>query len=772
MGVSDHDGVQLSSFIYSKTQPHTWTRTFRLYPEIWYHLCHTVHDDDVDIHTVYWQGEKFTSGPVEGTPGLPLNGTLIIGQEQDLLARGFDKYQVLHGDYAQLNVWDRALNTSEVADLANCRTPGRGNIFNMDTANWEVFGDVQETLVDLQYFCRSEPFYDILPEERSFRPTQELCELLNTTMPVPQSHEDSTSILQELAPFLNVCSAGSTWKVWLGISDELQEGVYLNVNTGRPITFQDFFPPYPIGGKLNSCVILMEDGTWVDNKCQLQRCGACYFEREDFLYLRGLCFEEERRAHFRMSGYFAGRPVLRGYFSMSVIWDSSQNRWLLYDTDKNSTLATSESQDVAGYPLGVKTWIAAAPLCGTPVGSQLNLSFSSCSKEQYMCNSGSCISHEKRCNLRYDCNDGSDENDCGAVKTGSGYQQHVPPRGPNDTNLIVISTVNITRITHVDNIRMTIGVEFTMSLTWRDDRLTFRNLNPRMETTITKADLGLIWRPQYQISPLEGGQVSLLDDFAEVPSANRAIIPDFNIVNRELGYPGDSHDIITTERYTAVLTCDFDLYIYPFDIQVCSINVDMPREYDGSVEFSKECWRASFTGSEDLSQYKVKNIAIDPRSGKDKMTVNFELHRLQGVILLSTFVPSVMLLMVSWATLFIRMELLNVRAVMSLTALLVLYTLFTNLSRTMPNTSAIKLIDVWFFFIIMLIFLNIMVHIFIERIAYFLPNGLIHGTKFGNLAQIGLDKTTEKVISVIRFYFVPAAFFTFNIIFWALIFTY
>ncbi|XP_042204130.1 uncharacterized protein LOC121853820 [Homarus americanus] len=714
----------------------------------------------------------FVSGPVEGTPGLPLNGTLIIGQEQDLLARGFDKYQVLHGDIAQLNVWDRALNASEVAGLATCHTPGLGNIFNMDTAKWEVIGNIQETLVDLQYFCSSDPFYIILPEERSFHATQELCELLNTTMPVPQSHEDSTSILQEITPFLNVCSAGSTWKVWLGISDELQEGVYINVNTGRPITFHDFLPPYPFGGQLNNCVMLIVDGTWVDNKCQLQRCGACYFEREDFLYLRGLCFEEEIRAHFRMSGYFAGRPVLRGYFSMSVIWDSSQNLWLLYDTDKNSTLVTSEHSDTNGYPLGIKTWVSAVPLCDSPKGSQLELSFSSCSNEHYMCNSGSCISHEKRCNLRYDCTDGSDENGCGAVKTGSGYQQHVPPRGPNDTNLIVTPSVNITRITHVDNIRMTIGVEFLISLTWRDDRLTFRNLKPRKETIIPKADLKHIWRPQYRVTPLEGSQVRLLNDFAVVPSANNATIPDFNTVNRDLGYPGADNDIVSSEKYTAVLTCNFDLYVYPFDIQVCSINIDIAREYEETVVFSVEKRRAFFTGSEDLSQYKVKNIAIDPRSGKNKMTVNFELHRLQGVIWLSTFVPSVMLLMVSWATLFIRMELLNVRAVMSLTTLLVLYTLTTNLSRTMPNTAAIKLIDVWFFFIILLIFVNIMVHIFIEHIVYIFPNRLIYDFEFEGRSKTYSDKAAEKVISLIRFWFVPVVFLTFNIIFWILVFTY
>ncbi|KAG7156282.1 Gamma-aminobutyric acid receptor subunit beta-like 9, partial [Homarus americanus] len=562
----------------------------------------------------------------------------------------------------------------------------------------------------------------ILPEERPYHSTQELCDLFNTTMPVPGSVEETTPILKEFTPFVNVCNSGSTWKLWLGITDELLEGVFFNVYTKRPITFHHFLPPYPIGGLLNNCVILMLDGSWVDFRCKLKRCGVCYFERKEFLYLRGLCFDENRRSHFRLSGYYDGRPVLRGFYSMFVIWDNSLNNWLLHDIDKNVTLARSELTDIDGYPLGVETWIAVEPLCGAPSGGQMKLSFSSCSDEQFMCTSGSCIPQKYRCNLRYDCKDGSDEDNCGIVEVGHGYRRHLPPRGPNDTTLIITPSITVARITNVDDMRMTISAEFLISLMWKDDRLTFKHLHSDKETTITKADLDLIWRPQYQITPLEGGQVSLLDDFAEVISANNATMPNFNTVNRDVGYPGASNAMISSERYTAILTCDFDLYVYPFDIQVCSINIGLPREYEGTVEFPEEVREAYFTGTEDLSQYKVKNIAFSPQSQPNRIVINFELHRRQGVVLLSTFVPSVLLLMVSWATLFVRMEFLNVRAVMSLTTLLVLYTLFTNLSLSMPNTAAIKLIDVWFFFIILLIFLNIMVHIFIEHIVFVCPN--------------------------------------------------
>lgn len=38
--------------------------------------------------------QEFVSGKLAGVPGAPLNGSLVIGQEQDRFGGHFDKYQV------------------------------------------------------------------------------------------------------------------------------------------------------------------------------------------------------------------------------------------------------------------------------------------------------------------------------------------------------------------------------------------------------------------------------------------------------------------------------------------------------------------------------------------------------------------------------------------------------------------------------------------------------------------------------------------------------
>lgn len=53
---------------------------------------------------------------------------------------------------------------------------------------------------------------------------------------------------------------------------------------------------------------------------------------------------------------------------------------------------------------------------------------------------------------------------------------------------------------------------------------------------------------------------------------------------------------------------------------------------------------------------------------------------------------------------------------MSLTTLLVLYTLFSQTSSSLPKTSYIKMIDIWFFLDIAILFVIIILHIIIERV--------------------------------------------------------
>ncbi|ROT79977.1 mannose-binding protein C-like [Penaeus vannamei] len=488
----------------------------------------------------------FVRGPVEGQPGVPLNGSLVLGQEQDSLGGGFDKYQVLHGDIVQVNVWDSHLAEADVKEMAACRFLASETSSAQTPLMWklsetsskvlwvwtssavhlppsspkirasrliskspicEVIAVIllndSKTIIDLirtargqntrnldkelksgsscsfaqeltALSLRTSPHYVILPEERTFDATRTLCRLLNASMTVFSSSSENQNFLEEFAPFADVCSPGTTWKLWLGITDAQEDGVWVDVETQEPITYTNFKMPYPIGGSHLECVLMLMDGSWADVRCKASKCGVCSLDRDSPRSLDS-----------------PGRPELSP---------------------------------------GQNEWVAVEPVCGVPKGSAFNLSLSSCPESQFICNSGDCIDHSYRCNLRYDCIDGSDEDNCNIVFVGSGYRQHLPPRGTNDSTLRLTPKITITRITEVDDLHMAISLEFFVSLTWRDERLSFRQLDPERETSIPASDAAQMWIPDYQLLNLEAGQAKELEKTVTVTTADNATLPHFNSI--------------------------------------------------------------------------------------------------------------------------------------------------------------------------------------------------------------------------------------------------
>lgn len=113
----------------------------------------------------------------------------------------------------------------------------------------------------------------------------------------------------------------------------------------------------------------------------------------------------------------------------------------------------------------------------------------------------------------------------------------------------------------------------------------------------------------------------------------------------------------------------------------------------------------------------------------------------------------------------------------SLTTLLVLYTLFSNTSDALPTTAYVKLIDVWFFFCIFLLFFIIVVHTVVEHMV-----NLSENLKFTQVLPYDPRRTTEKsvrpsspeaekLLFVCRYIVVPGIIFLFNVIYWGLVFS-
>lgn len=67
-------------------------------------------------------------------------GTLILGQEQDVVGGGFDSTQALVGELSQVGMWDRVLSPTQVASLSRCGRIGQGGVAVWTESQIEVHG--------------------------------------------------------------------------------------------------------------------------------------------------------------------------------------------------------------------------------------------------------------------------------------------------------------------------------------------------------------------------------------------------------------------------------------------------------------------------------------------------------------------------------------------------------------------------------------------------------------------------------------------------------
>lgn len=103
----------------------------------------------------------------------------------------------------------------------------------------------------------------------------------------------------------------------------------------------------------------------------------------------------------------------------------------------------------------------------------------------------------------------------------------------------------------------------------------------------------------------------------------------------------------------------------------------------------------------------------------------------------------------------------------SLTTLLVLYTLFSNTSDALPVTAYVKMIDMWFFSSISLLFFITMIHVLTEYLA-----DRQRMVKVYPVVKIKLhvsSLTPERVIMVVRVFVVPLIVVVLNIVYWVVL---
>ena len=162
--------------------------------------------------------------------------------------------------------------------------------------------------------------------------------------------------------------------------------------------------------------------------------------------------------------------------------------------------------------------------------------------------------------------------------------------------------------------------------------------------------------------------------------------------------------------------CDYELQWYPFDIQRCSMIMEVTKTASPLIKLiSKDL---EYLGKKFLTQYEVLGRVMDTQTvGKtQQLIVEITLGRQLLGTILNVFIPTIVLNLISYTTNFYKDDFFETVIAINLTTMLVIVTLFVSVSENLPPTSYMKMMDIWLLFNLFVPFLLILIHTYMENL--------------------------------------------------------
>ena len=118
------------------------------------------------------------------------------------------------------------------------------------------------------------------------------------------------------------------------------------------------------------------------------------------------------------------------------------------------------------------------------------------------------------------------------------------------------------------------------------------------------------------------------------------------------------------------------------------------------------------SNDKDLVMFTITDLRLEKR--KEQVHMVITLKRKIQTELLTTYVPTVLLLIIAYSTHFFKAEYFEASVTVNLTIMLVMTTIFTTKIQELPPTSDTKMIDIWLIFCLLVPFAFALIQTAIE----------------------------------------------------------
>ncbi|XP_029113824.1 glycine receptor subunit alpha-2-like isoform X1 [Scleropages formosus] len=219
---------------------------------------------------------------------------------------------------------------------------------------------------------------------------------------------------------------------------------------------------------------------------------------------------------------------------------------------------------------------------------------------------------------------------------------------------------------------------------WNDPRLAYSEY-PDDSLDLDPSMLDSIWKPDLFFANEKGA------NFHDVTTDNK-LLRIFKNGN-----------VLYSIRLTLILSCPMDLKNFPMDVQTCTMQLesfgytmnDLIFEWlpEGPVQVAEGLTLPQFILKDEKELgYCTKHY----NTGKFTcIEVKFHLERQMGYYLIQMYIPSLLIVILSWVSFWINMDAAPARVALGITTVLTMTTQSSGSRASLPKVSYVKAIDIW-----------------------------------------------------------------------------
>ncbi|XP_048775076.1 glycine receptor subunit alpha-2-like isoform X1 [Ostrea edulis] len=348
------------------------------------------------------------------------------------------------------------------------------------------------------------------------------------------------------------------------------------------------------------------------------------------------------------------------------------------------------------------------------------------------------------------------------------YDPRIAPDFEKDYATEVDVQLFVININSINEMSMDYKLNVFLRQIWIDPRLDFSHLSNIDSLELDQRRIQDVWVPDTYFQNEKSAT------FHTVTVPNKLL----HIKNNGL--------VTYSVRLSLTLSCMMDLRFYPMDDQTCSI---LMESFGYSIENVHLMWNPDndviIGAAKDDEQtlpkfYFYKPIETLACSTVNSFNVTFScleaklfLRRNLGYYMSQVFIPSMLIVMLSWLSFWIHVEVVPARVSLGVICVLTMTTQSSGLRNSLPRVSYIKAIDIWMAIGLLFVFAALLEYAYINvqtRKHHKQPKNDELPEKSVDTEhkkkRVDLMKKARFVDKVSRIAF-PVAYVIFNIVFWS-----